>query len=209
MSLSRLIRPLLLALAVAMPAIVLHAQAPEPAPGPDAQSTAGLLLVATPDMGSEAFAHTVIVMIHHDAKGALGVVINRPVATHPIAEIMGWIGEKSDGVSGDVRVFAGGPVEEHIGFILHSADYQRPGTVPVGPGVAVTSSPDVLRDMGTGKGPGKALVAFGYAGWGAKQLDAEIDQNFWVTAPLDPKLIFDTDPEQMWDKAWARHTLNL
>ena len=122
---------------------------------------------------------------------------------------MGWIGEKQDGIKGEVRVFAGGPVEEHVGFILHGADYHRPETLSVGPGVAVTSSAGILRDMGLGKGPAKALVAFGYAGWSAKQLEAEMSQNFWVTAPLDAKLIFDTDPDQMWDKAWATRTVNL
>jgi putative transcriptional regulator len=209
MSLSHMLRFACLAVAVAVPAIALHAQAPAPKPDADTQSTAGQFLVATPDMGGSGFEHAVILMIHHDQDGALGVVINRPVAMHPIAEIMDWIGEKHDGVKGEVQIFAGGPVEERIGFILHSADYHRPETITIGPGVAVTSSPEILRDMGMGKGPNKALVAFGYAGWTAGQLEGEMNQNAWVTAPLDAKLIFDTDPDQVWDKAWARRTVNL
>jgi len=207
MSMSRI--SLLLLAALAMPAIMLHAEAPKTESEAAPQSTAGQFLVATPDMGNSGFSHAVILMIHHDQNGAMGVVVNRPVATHPLAEIMDWIGEKHDGVTGEVRVFAGGPVEERIGFVLHSSEYQRPETVPVGPGVSLTSSAGILRDMGQGKGPNKALVAFGYAGWAPKQLEGEMGQNFWVTAPLDAKLIFDTDPDQVWDKAWARRTLNL
>jgi putative transcriptional regulator len=209
MSLSRIVRLAFFLLVFTAPAVVLHAQAPKTQPIADPNSLVGQLLVATPDMGGTGFEHAVILMIHHGPDGALGVVINRPVAMHPIAEIMEWIGQKHDGVKGQVRIFAGGPVEERVGFILHSADYHRPETMTVGPGVEVTSTPGILRDMGMGKGPTKALVAFGYAGWTAKQLEAEIDQNDWVTTPIDPKLIFDTASDQIWDKAWARHTVSL
>lgn len=207
MAFKKLLLRLFLVALVLAPTTLLHARAQD---GPvHAESTAGQLLVATPDIGDPRFEHAVILMIGHDRNGAFGITINRPLGKHSIADLLESIGETHDGVTGQVPIFAGGPVQEQIGFILHSPDYHEAGTKAVGEGVALTSSAAILRVIGRGKGPKKALVAFGYAGWQPGQLEAEMDQHAWVTAPLDPNLIFDTDPDKIWDLAWARRTLSL
>jgi len=204
-----LARYLAAAAALVAPAVMALADASGPDSAPAAPSLAGQLLVATPDMGDPRFERTVILMVRHSDEGALGIVINRPVEEHSIAELLEAIGQSAEGVQGKVRVFAGGPVEPRIGFVLHTTDYARAETLPVDNRVAVTSTPEILRDIGGGKGPKKALVAFGYAGWSAGQLERELAHRDWATAADDLDLVFDEDRDTVWKKAWERRTLNL
>lgn len=169
----------------------------------------GQLLVASPDIGDPRFFHAVILIVRHSQDGALGIMINRPIGEQPVAKLLEAIGQDATGVSGSVRVFAGGPVEPGVGFIVHSAEYHRPQTIDIDGRVAVTSSPDVLRDIGHNAGPRKSLVAFGYAGWGPGQLENELAQHAWFTIPEDPKLVFDEDRDKVWDDAKARQTIPL
>jgi putative transcriptional regulator len=207
MAFEKLVLRLLAAALVLLPLTAVHGQSARDQDGNG--SVAGQLLVATPDMGDPRFAHTVILMIAHDGDGAFGVTVNRLVGRQSMDELLDALGEKHGPTDKKIDIFAGGPVQEQIGFILHSPDYADAHTKAVGNGVALTSSPRILRDIGLGKGPHKALVAFGYAGWGPGQLDSEIEKQAWVTVPLDPHLIFDTDPDKRWGLAWARRTLNL
>lgn len=174
-----------------------------------ATSLVGQLLVAAPDIGDPRFSHTVVLIVQHSRDGTLGIAINRPIGEQPIAKLLGSTGQDDRGVSGNVRVFAGGPVEPWLGFVVHSADYHRAQTVSIDGHVAMTSSPEVLRDIGHNAGPQKSLVAFGYSGWGPGQLENELAQHGWFTIPEDPKLIFDDDPAKMWDDATARETFPL
>jgi putative transcriptional regulator len=167
------------------------------------------MLIASPDMGDPRFRHAVILMVQHDDKGALGIIINNPIADRPLADLLRAIGQDGTGISGNVRIFAGGPVQPEIGFIVHSADYRRPGTIDIDGRVAMTSSPEILLDIGRNRGPVKSLVAFGYAGWGPGQLEAEMARGGWFTAPEDPKLIFDEDRDKVWDDAMTRRTVPL
>jgi putative transcriptional regulator len=172
-------------------------------------SLAGQFLIATPSMGDPRFERTVILMVRHDRDGAFGIVVNRPVAERPLAEILGALGEQTTAVSGVVRIFVGGPVQTELGFIIHSSDYDRPGTVAIDSRMAMTSSREILRDIGEGKGPQKSLVAFGYAGWAPGQLDDELKRRSWTTAPADPKLVFDEDRDKLWDIVYAQRTQDL
>jgi putative transcriptional regulator len=172
-------------------------------------SLAGQLLVATREIGDPRFRHTVILMVKHDESGALGIVLNRPVGEVPIAKLLDSLGIDSKGTGGEVRLFAGGPVEPNAGFIVHSADYHRADTIEVDGNAAVTTDPQVLRDIGLHQGPRKSLIAFGYAGWGPKQLEGEIARGGWFTEPEDPKLVFDIDRNKVWDEAMKRHTISL
>ena len=185
------------------------ADAPATAPPQTVISLTGQLLVAAPDMEDPRFAHTVILVVKHDRNGAFGIVINRPVEERPYSELLKALGDKDTNVEGGVRIFAGGPVQPELGFIVHSAEYHRPETVTIDGKLAVTSTPDVLRDMAHGHGPKKALVAFGYAGWGPGQLDHEMALRGWFTAPADPDLVFDDDRATLWDTAMAHRTINL
>jgi putative transcriptional regulator len=175
---------------------------PEIAPGDT--TLAGQFLIASPAMGDPRFANTVILMVRHSKAGAMGVIINRPFGSRPVAEILRAIGQDATGVNGEVRIFAGGPVQPQIGFVLHDAAYHRTDTIAIDGRVAMTSDPEILRDIARHAGPHKHLVAFGYAGWGPHQLEDELAQHAWVTEPEDPTLVFDTDRNTVWDAAMAR-----
>ena len=179
------------------------------APPPETDPLVGQLLVAAPDLGDPRFDHAVILVVRHGAGGALGIIINNPVGERPLARLMAEIGHPDRSVKGSVRIFAGGPVQPEVGFIIHSTDYHRPETIAIDGKVAMTSSPEILRDIGHGRGPAKALVAFGYTGWGPGQLEAEMERNEWFTAPDDPALLFDMPRENVWDEAMARRTRSL
>ena len=195
-------------LACAVPALAQAAlEAPKDLPA--RASLAGQLLVATPSMGDPRFAQTVILMARHDKNGAFGIVINKPLGERPLASLLTALGEKDDGVAGSVRVFAGGPVQPEIGFVVHSADYRRAGTIVVDGRVAVTSTREILRDIARKQGPQKSLLAFGYAGWGPGQLDGEMALRAWFTAQEDVDLIFDLDRAKVWDEAMKRRTQDL
>jgi putative transcriptional regulator len=205
---SRWLKRLSVVLACAMPALAQAAlEAPKDLPA--RASLAGQLLVATPSMGDPRFAQTVILMARHDKNGAFGIVINKPLGERPLASLLTALGEKDDGVAGSVRVFAGGPVQPEIGFVVHSADYRRAGTIVVDGRVAVTSTREILRDIARKQGPQKSLLAFGYAGWGPDQLDGEMALRAWFTAQEDVDLIFDLDRAKVWDEAMKRRTQDL
>jgi putative transcriptional regulator len=196
---------LLLAAAVVLPATLLHAALPTDPDMSGPVSFTGQLLIASPELRQPEFDHTVILLAQHSRDGALGIVINRPVKQRPIAELLKAFGAETEGVSGSVGIFLGGPVDPTIGFVVHSAEYSRPETVDIDGRVALTIGPDVIRDIGLGKGPQKSLVAFGYAGWAAAQLEDELAHGAWITMPEDPALVFDDDRAKVWADAMARH----
>lgn len=171
-------------------------------------SLAGQFLIASPSMGDPRFARTVIFMVKHDRSGALGIVINRPLGERPVAELLRALGDNPEG-EGRLPIFLGGPVEPGVGFVLHSAEYRRAETVDVDGRVALTSSRGALRDIATGKGPKKTIVAFGYSGWAAGQLEAELKTDAWVVSPADLDLIFDEDRDKLWGSAMARRPRDI
>jgi putative transcriptional regulator len=179
------------------------------ADAPDIASLTGQLLIASPDIGDPRFAHTVILMVKHDKDGALGITINRPVGEQSIASLLEAAGEDVSGIEGTLRVFAGGPVQPELGFIVHSAEYRRDETIAVDGRVAMTASRQILRDIGHKRGPEKSLFALGYAGWGPGQLEHELARHDWFTTPEEPKLIFDDDRANLWEGAMARRTREL
>ena len=176
---------------------------------PAQPSLAGQLLVAAPSMGDPHFERTVILIVQHNPSGAVGIVINKPIGETTIASLFAALGQKGGDFPGEVRVFSGGPVQPEVGFVVHSADYRRPETVAVNDRLSMTSSLDILRDIGAKKGPAKILVAFGYVGWGPDQLEREIKVHAWGTTEADPALIFDEDRDKVWDYAWKHRTQNL
>jgi putative transcriptional regulator len=177
--------------------------------GGERASLKGQLLVAPPSVEDPRFAHAVILMVRHDKTGAFGLILNQPLGEVPLADLLESLGLDAEGVAGRVPVYAGGPVEPVAGFILHSAEYHHPDTTDIDGRMAVTSNPEVLRDIGRGKGPKQSLVIFGYSGWGAGQLEAELADHRWFTATPDPPLVFETDRMRLWDAAMARRTLDL
>jgi putative transcriptional regulator len=207
MSLNGFDRPGVVAAAIL--ALLLTAALPAPTALPQRASLAGQLLVAAPSMGDPRFYQTVIMLVRHDRTGAMGIVVNRPLQERPLAVLLEALGEKADGAAGNVRIFAGGPVQPELGFVLHSAEYRRADTMEIDGNVAMTSSREILRDIAANRGPKQSLVAFGYAGWAPGQLEGELMQGVWFTAPAEAKLIFEEERERVWENAVTRRTQDL
>ena len=172
-------------------------------------SLAGQFLVASPSMGDPRFDRAVILMVRHGQDGALGIVINKPLGERPLANLLEIFGEKGSNAAGQVRIFAGGPVQRELGFVVHTADYRRSGTLDVDGRMAMTSSREILRDIAASQGPKKSLIAFGYAGWAPGQLEGEMERRVWSIAPADEMLIFDEDREKVWESAFSRRIQDL
>jgi putative transcriptional regulator len=161
----------------------------------------GQMLIASPAMQDERFTRSLVYMCAHSSEGAMGIVVNQPAANInfpdllvqlnviPAAEII-----QLPPSAGTVAVLKGGPVETGRGFVLHSADfYIENSTLPINDGICLTATLDILKAIARGKGPESAVLALGYAGWGAGQLEAEIQHNGWLHCAPDPELIFGTD----------------
>ncbi len=200
----RLMRLLFGLAAVLLPAALLHAALPKHSLTPEADTLTGRALIASPSMGDPRFARTVILLIRHGKDGAFGIAINRPVGERSFQSLLEPLGDKDLEKAGGVRVFAGGPVEQQMGFVLHSIDWEHADTIAINGELAATASADVLRAMARGKGPRRTLVAFGYAGWGPGQLEAELARKDWLVASADATLVFDAPRERVWDEALAR-----
>jgi putative transcriptional regulator len=178
----------------------------QPWPG---RSTTGQLLVATDDLRDPRFARTIVYMLRHDATGALGLVVNRPVGTLPLARVLESLGRDPEGAGGEIRVHYGGPVEPERGFVLHTPAWEGGDSRVVHDGVAVTSDPAIFDAIARGTGPRRAMFAAGYAGWAAGQLEAELQGGFWLVVPADEALIFDDDAVSKWERATERRKLAL
>lgn len=201
-------RWLLALAAMLVSATILHAALPPKADSSGPTSFTGRFLIASPQMHGSLFAQTVILLAQHNRNGALGIVINRPTDQQPIASLLEALGADASGINDKVRIFLGGPVSPDAVFVVHSADYHRQDTLDIDGRVALSSGPEILRDIGLGKGPRKCLVAFGYAGWAPQQLDDEVAQGDWYTEAEDPVLVFDADRSKVWADALARHNID-
>lgn len=153
-------------------------------------------LIAMPDMADTNFGGTVVFVIEHSERGALGLVINRPMEID-----LGTLFERIDlkleiaPLAGS-PVFFGGPVQMDRGFVLHEPVGDWSSTVTVGDELGLTSSKDVLEAVAEGSGPQRMLVTLGYSGWGPGQLEEEISRNAWLTVPASAELIFDTPADE-------------
>lgn len=204
---------------LAMAGWLAAAAAPSDDNPPAADPPAGLLLIASQGMQDPRFAHSVILLVRHDRGGAFGIMINRPLATRPLATLLaesngkggnGGDQRRDDGtLQGSIKVYLGGPVQPQFGFVIHSADYRRPETLAVTGQLAMTATRGVLRDIGHHKGPAKYLFALGYAGWGKGQLEGEVARRDWFTTTADPDLVFDSDRDTLWQTALDRRTHQL
>lgn len=158
-------------------------------------------LIAMPAMADPNFNETVTYICKHDTEGAFGIVINR-VSDVSLGELLGQLAiEIRDRTVVDHAVMHGGPVEPERGFILHRSPQSFDATLATGGEIKLTSSPDILTAIGHGVGPQPILIALGYAGWGRGQLEAEIDNNTWLTVPASASVVFDTPAEQRWTAA--------
>ncbi|QCB53482.1 hypothetical protein E5675_02840 [Sphingopyxis sp. PAMC25046] len=162
----------------------------------------GQLLLALPGIGDPRFEHSVIAMISHDEEGAMGIGIGDPIDGMTVGAVLDQLEIEHDEPL-DQPVFLGGPVEPSRGFVLHSRDWGGQEAVQVGDRWMVSSSHDILRAIGEGRGPSRWLVALGYAGWSPGQLEDEMVRHGWHVTPGSDGLLFETPPAERWQAAFA------
>ncbi|MCX5512379.1 hypothetical protein C3941_09945 [Kaistia algarum] len=169
----------------------------------------GHFLIAMPGMEDERFARAVVYLCAHSAEGAMGIVINQLVPQIEFVDLLVQLDILPDGpeirvpVSVDrMLVQRGGPVETGRGFVLHSADYfAENSTMPIDDNICLTATLDILKAIATGAGPESAMLALGYAGWSAGQLEREIQSNGWLHCEAQTDLIFDSDLDSKYGRA--------
>jgi putative transcriptional regulator len=162
----------------------------------------GKLLIALPGMTDPRFEKTVIFMCAHSLEGAMGLIINKPVAGLGFQQMITRLGLRITADTPDFPVLYGGPVETGRGFVLHSGDYESPdSTMPVSEDISLTGTLDILRAMAEARGPQKAIFALGYAGWGPGQIEDEIRLNGWIHCDADAAILFDAGLGDKWSGA--------
>jgi putative transcriptional regulator len=177
--------------------------------GSDDGRLGGQLLVAMPGMPDARFRRSVIYMCGHSEAGAMGIVINQRASRMTFRDLLVQLDiiEVDQAIRlprrvSHAHVLKGGPVETSRGFVLHSAEFQiAEATQPVGSGVAMTATLDILRAMAKEEGPSSAVLALGYSGWAAGQLEREIAENGWLHCAADESIVFDEDIETKYDRA--------
>lgn len=178
-----------------------------PAPGAFGLSGSlqGRFLIAMPGMEDSRFAQSVIYMCSHSDEGAMGLIVNKLASHISFPDLLSQLHIQTQSLSPvDVPVHVGGPVDTGRGFVLHSRDYGgTASTLPVGDGVALTATTDILRAIADGTGPDRYLLLLGYAGWSAGQLEAEIKSNGWLVSDAAPELVFKAETDDKWAAALA------
>ena len=169
----------------------------------------GQLLIAMPGMMDPRFQRTVIYMCAHNEDGAMGLVVNRLFGSVTFEDLLEQLELEVEEPVTNMPVHYGGPVESGRGFVLHSTDYVREGTLVVDDDVALTATIDILRAISEERGPRRNILLLGYAGWGPGQLDAEIQANGWLNVPCDESLLFDPDLETKWERSIAKLGVSL
>jgi putative transcriptional regulator len=167
---------------------------------------AGRLLVAMPGIGDPRFERAVILLCEHDHRHAMGLTVNRPVEGLTIAALLVKLGVQAGPEAPSDLVLLGGPVETERGFVLHTRDHGAgPGSVDVADEFTLTASREILQVLAIRDGrPRRAVMAVGYAGWDAGQLEKEIRENVWLTCDPDEGLLFDDDHDHKWSRALAK-----
>src|SRR5437899_12556054 len=176
---------------------------------PDDGYLDGQLLIAMPVMGDPRFERSVIYLCAHSPEGAMGIMVNRPVGSIEFPELLVQLNiiDKDEQIklpetAETMKVLRGGPVDTGRGFVLHSSDfYIENATLRIDDGICLTATVDILKAIADGSGPKHAILALGYAGWRAGQLEAEIQDNGWLHCDADPDLVFGRGAEEKYIRA--------
>jgi putative transcriptional regulator len=164
-------------------------------------------LIAMPGLTDPRFSQSVTYICEHNEGGAMGIMINQP-ATLSYKALFEQL-QLNDNYSDESPLLLGGPVQKERGFVLHSSEKQWTSTLSVSDDIALTGSKDILDDIANHQGPKNALIALGYAGWDAGQLEEEIVQNSWLTVPAEKHIIFDTPLDKRWASAAQQLGIDL
>ena len=169
----------------------------------------GQFLIAMPGLDDGNFARSVIYICAHSDAGAMGFIINRPqqiTFTDILLHLK--LVDSNDAImlpnrTREFPIQCGGPVESGRGFVLHSDDYLSESSIPVSDDISLTATLDIVRAISNGRGPQRATMMLGYAGWGPGQLETEISSNGWLNCPANEELIFDRSLEGKYERALA------
>lgn len=169
------------------------------------------ILIAMPSLYDPNFSKTIAIICEHSAEqGAMGIILNHPTSLN-IYELI-----ESDNTNQDeddpllsIRIHSGGPVDTEHGFILHDCSIERGSTIQIAPTLFLTSSSDILDEIAENKGPDNKIIALGYAGWSAGQLEAEISANSWLTTEYQHQLVFNTSADKQWLEAGKQLGIDL
>jgi len=173
------------------------------------RSLAGQLLVASRENNDRRFAEAVIYLVKHSGEGALGLIVNKPIAKGSLRDVMKGFGIDSKAAAGEIVVHYGGPVGRQQGFVLHSDEMLLDSSTRVKDGIAMTADAKMLQALAFGTGPRQALLILGYAGWAPGQLEMELRANSWFTTSADKSLIFSPDAEKKWRRAMDKRQIPL
>ena len=166
-------------------------------------------LIAMPGLMDPNFYQTVTYICAHNEEGAMGIVINRPL-NFVLGEVLTQMDLSSTSKQiNELPVYHGGPVQTDRGFVLHNMLVNWESSIRVSDHISVTTSRDILESIAEGKGPDKSLIALGYAGWAAGQLEQEIRENVWLNGPSESDIIFNTPFDKRWEKSAELLGVNL
>jgi len=170
--------------------------------GTDTDLTARML-IAMPGMGDPRFAQAVVFICAHSEDGAMGLIVNKPATELRFTDLLEQLDITPGDGARDIRVHFGGPVEHGRGFVLHSGEYraESDSTLGINDEFALTATLDILEDLAQGQGPARSLLALGYAGWAAGQLESEIAENGWLMAEARADIVFGQDNTEKWRRA--------
>lgn len=163
---------------------------------------AGQLLLAMPSLDDPNFNGSVVLICHHDEDGCMGLIINQPqdlMLADVLEDLDLEMTPQARREAAVRRVFTGGPVDNHRGFVLHDGWHIYDSTMQVSDELHLTASRDILEALARGDGPEHYLMILGYAGWHAGQLEQELADNDWLVAPVSQHIVFHEPPESRWD----------
>lgn len=162
----------------------------------------GHFLIAMPSLNDGFFNQSVTFICEHDESGSFGIIINQEsqITLQQIIKEMGN-GDTDCKYNKEQSIFIGGPVDQGRGFILHKPEGEWLSSLQVNKQIALTSSKDILQSIANNNGPEENIIALGYAGWAAGQLEKELASNTWLNFPADEKIIFNTPVEHRWKAA--------
>lgn len=168
----------------------------------DRYSLVGKFLIAMPMLDEDdIFSRSVVYICSHTNRGAMGLIINKPLEKYTFSDLSLQLPLKSYEKLNEVNLYTGGPVEKIRGMVLHSNDYIKDGTIEIANGIAVSSTNEIIADIAFDKGPDDKLVALGYSFWQPQQLENEILNNDWLVIDSDKELLFHTKDAEKWQRA--------
>lgn len=170
-------------------------------------------LIATPTIEESLFSHSVVYICEHNADGAMGVIINKPIELLTLNEVLDRLNiypsQPLDYIISDKTIFNGGPLAQEQGFILHSPQEGFSSSLYLSDEIMITTSPDILKAIGTSKQPKHIFIALGYSNWGKGQLENEIVQNNWIITEAEANIIFNTPISARWSLAAKKLGINI